>query len=932
MIKPLAAFCSTLALLAALQPVAARPNFYEAALDLYAAGEFSAAAIELRNALQESPGNVPARVLLGQVLLRQDKPREAAAELEKGLELGGDQNLILIPLGQVYMQLLEPEKILTGVIAPGTDAAVDGEILLMHGDAALILGDLNYAQGSYAEARERIPQDARPLLGAARIALARGKDAVADELIAAAVELDPASAQAWTLRGMVLRDRGDYAAARDALDRALSLDPQSTKALGARAAMLLDAGDETAAVADIAVLREANPNDLEGLYLHSWMLLNEGEHERALQLLAERAEVFRGIALEYREKLPQTELLFGMVSFLSDEYEQAVAHFTKFLARFPKHDGARRYLAATYLAAGDWDNVIRTLNTAPGEELPSHPATLSLLAEAFRENGNFSRSIRLYDRALEISPHHAGLTMGLAASRFAAGQRAQAISALEELSARSPDLREAKVRLIGMYVEDGREHDALPLAAALTKTQPDDAGLQNLLGATMMAAGRFKAAQKQFELAAELDPADPLPRLNQARLALRTDNLAAAIGQYRAVLEREPDSIDASLELADALIRHGDAEAAAPLIETVVERQPDNLKARLARLWVRVARGESQQLETDIFELTQQLPDDPVAQIGIARIYAAVGDMDNARLLLRRAGENAGFNAVYLYEIALEQLSLGDAGNAHWAVTKALNGNPRHLGALAFRVVVLLALERYDDAEEALAALQAAYPERSETYLARGDLLRAAGKLEEAVEAYAAAHRIVPTRATVRRLFEAQVEIGDVKAALRTIRVWILLHPDDMGSRHALAEKLIAAGEYRPAQLVYEGILKRSGDDPLVLNNLAFVLQKMRDERAIDYARQAVEIAPEQPGFLDTYGWILAENGEPERGLEILRDAQTRQSTNEEIRYHIALALLRMDRADAARRELSAALSSERGFPSRADAAALLEELGGAVN
>jgi Tfp pilus assembly protein PilF len=89
-----------------------------------------------------------------------------------------------------------------------------------------------------------------------------------------------------------------------------------------------------------------------------------------------------------------------------------------------------------------------------------------------------------------------------------------------------------------------------------------------------------------------------------------------------------------------------------------------------------------------------------------------------------------------------------------------------------------------------------------------------------------------------------------------------------------------------------------------------------------------VEIAPNEPGFLDTYGWVLAENGDPERGLKILRDAYTRQSTNEEIRYHIALTLVRMERGEAARRELSAAIASERSFPSKNEAVALLQKLG----
>ena len=475
----------------------------------------------------ESPGNVPARVLLGRVFLEQDKPREAAAELEKGLELGGDQNLILVPLGQAYLQLLEPEKVLTGVIPPRTDAVVDGEVLLLHGDAALLLGDLNYAARSFAGARERLSADSRPLVGEARIALARGRGELADELIGAALESDPDSLGAWTLKGMVHRDRGDYEGSRAALDRALELAPRSTKALGARAALFLDLGDAPAAAADVAVLREINPGDLEGLYLHSWLLVSKGDHDEALRLLQERVDELRAIGQDHLEKLPQTELLFGIVNFLSDDYEQAVERLKRFLVRFPAHTGAKRYLAATYLSAGEWDKVTRTLSPAPGAELPSHPATLSLLAEAHRATGNLSRATRLYERAIEIAPDQVGFAMGLAMSRFAAGHTVDGIRAMESLIREVPDFQQAKTHLISMYLKAGYDEEALKLAHGLAEMHPDDAAIQNLLGATMMASGRFGTAKKQFELAEKLEPTDVLPLLNQARLALRIDDIGA---------------------------------------------------------------------------------------------------------------------------------------------------------------------------------------------------------------------------------------------------------------------------------------------------------------------------------------------------------------------------------------------------------------------
>ncbi len=57
--KSVTRYWVALSLIVTLLPAAARPDPYEAALDFYAAEQFEAAVIELRNVLQESPGNVP---------------------------------------------------------------------------------------------------------------------------------------------------------------------------------------------------------------------------------------------------------------------------------------------------------------------------------------------------------------------------------------------------------------------------------------------------------------------------------------------------------------------------------------------------------------------------------------------------------------------------------------------------------------------------------------------------------------------------------------------------------------------------------------------------------------------------------------------------------------------------------------------------------
>lgn len=921
-------FAGILVALATLQiSPAFAGTYYESALDLYASGNFSGAEIELRNALQESAKNVPARVLLGQVLLERDDPRAAAAELEQGLALGGDQNLILIPLAEVYLQLLQPEKVLTSIVPPGTSPVIDGEILLLQGDAALLLGDLNYAARSYAEAKAQLPGDPRALVGEARIALARNRSAEAVELLDAALALDPDSAVALTLRGLMLRDAGDFAEARAVLDRAVRADPSNVKALGARAALLLDIGDETGAAADIGRLRTLNPRDLEGIYLASWLHVSHGEGEAARALLNETAALLQSVDETRLERLPQVRLLFGIVNFLNHEYEQAVEQFTTFLSRFPRHPGARRYLAAAYLGSGDWDSVIRTLEPEPGAAPLDDPASLALLGEALRARGDHESAARYYARALEIAPEQVGFALGLSASRFAAGKVDEAIAALETITQQMPDFLDARVQLIGMYVDAGHHDAAQAAASSLLRENPGDVRAQNLLGVVMMARGRRDDAAKYFATARELEPEGTLAILNEARLARLGDRLEAATALYRETLKREPAATDASVELAEVLLASGDPAAAAQVIEPLLETQPNNIGARLVDLWVTVARGEHSAIEDAIYRINLDFPDTAAAQLGLARVYLALDDQANARLMLRRAAENAGFRAERQLDIAKLQFKLGDLNAAQWALTKALDGNPRHLGALALRVTLLLAQGKTADARTAHAALAATYPDRVETQIAEGELLEEVGDTHGALAAYTRAHDIGANRTTLEKLLAVQLAVGDDQSALTTLRVWILLHPGELGSRHRLGESLLAAGAYRSAQLVYETLVKDEPENPVSLNNLAYALQRLGDDAALTYAERAIAVAPEHAGFLDTYGWILVESGEPERGLEVLRDAVTRQSTNDEIRYHIALALVHLQRPRAAQRELTAAIGSSRPFPSRGEAITLLEQL-----
>ena len=113
----------------------------------------------------------------------------------------------------------------------------------------------------------------------------------------------------------------------------------------------------------------------------------------------------------------------------------------------------------------------------------------------------------------------------------------------------------------------------------------------------------------------------------------------------------------------------------------------------------------------------------------------------------------------------------------------------------------------------------------------------------------------------------------------------------------------------------------------IVLNNIARIYFDRGDERALETAKSAYQLAPDRAEVIDTYGWMLVQDGEIKKGLHLLERAIDRAPTNDDIRYHWAAALNLTGERENARVELERTLNHQRPFFERESAEALLEKL-----
>lgn len=176
--------------------------------------------------------------------------------------------------------------------------------------------------------------------------------------------------------------------------------------------------------------------------------------------------------------------------------------------------------------------------------------------------------------------------------------------------------------------------------------------------------------------------------------------------------------------------------------------------------------------------------------------------------------------------LALSYFLVGQAEKALAAVESALKLNPRYLEALMHRGVILSALGRAEEADQAFEAARAAggddrggIPAHHASQLANqhaalGEAYAEAGVPEQAIEQYRTALRLGPTFQDLRyRLAQLLLEAGRAAEAREELETLLGARPESVEGRAALGLACYLAGDLAAARDVWTALAKeRPGD------------------------------------------------------------------------------------------------------------------------
>jgi tetratricopeptide (TPR) repeat protein len=755
------------------------------------------------------------------------------------------------------------------------------------------MAERNYTKAriEFRNALQIDPKDAgvRSMVGLSSEKLGEYDDAVKAYRVAIAADETLVMPRARLAR--ILAVAGLDEEATELVTKGLELAPQSADLLSVRAVIREQKGDVAGARQDAEQAYAAAPTDADVVSTLAAVRWRAGERDEAIALVRKGSEA--------RPDDPDLRLLHAQLLLAQERHADAERELVGVVRLVPGNAEYRNLLAQVYLLQGKTDQAIDLARDGvkASPDNVQNKLTLAGLLAAHRSFDDAARQLEEYRKA---APKNQELSLAVA-DFYAAGGRAEQAEAIYR------------------NVIDSATAPARGFAA------------RNQLAKLELRRGRIDEAEQLAGQVLAENPSDTDALVTRAEIALHKGDAASAVTDLRIAFSAQPDSVPVAVALARAYVRAGQNELAEQALRSVVSTSPRSAEARFALAQFLVETGRQKQARPVLEQLVAEQPNNLLAREGLTRLQIAEGDtaaaLNTAKTL--QALQPRSVSGYLLAGQVLQAQQRNDA--ARQAYEQAATVDPA-------AVEPVLALTRLDAAEgrpeRALARLDERLASDSSSALLhalRGDVLLGLNRPRDALGSYSAAIRLTPGWSQpYRGQAIAHTALGEPERALEVLVAGVEATSGAPEVALDLALLQTRRGRIDDAAATYEAMLKRNPREHSAANNLAMLLVTHRSDTA-SLERARALAAPfansENPGLLDTYGWVAFKRGQTAEAAAALEKAVARAPNAPELRYHLGMVQLELGRRDEARKNLEAAVAAGREFPGLAEAREALQAL-----
>ncbi len=878
-------------------------KYQQYAQTLMTQGDYSAAVIELKNALQKTPENAQIRLLLGKAYLFVGEINGAKKELQRAQKLGVDASLVLPLLIRTNLLLGDRQALLTGFdMSQEIDLDSKTQLLALSGIGLTYLGQ--QAQGLQLLAQVLTTGNEQSFYYKMAKAWVAGNNEQLEQAIALTQSLvvtDNEFDDAQLLLANLYIVAKDYPAAIKDFKAYIKEHPHNVMVRLNYISVLLQIENLENAEPEIDYLLQRFPDS---------SFSNEFKAEISLRKrLYNDAAEYASVALTSQPNLFKANLIAGIAHYQTKNYEMAYHYLQTIEKQLPVNHFGSQILTMVKLKLGyteDAITAIDALETITEQEF----SLLANASMALLQSGKQQKASEYITRMDSITTSDSATLSKRGVFKLAV-EDASGIDDLRQAIAINPEYDQARLALIFNFIKNQQYQDALAVADAWVADFPEKENGYLAQGVIWRKQNNSIKALAAFNKALKQNPNSVGALYNLAVLGQEEDQFSAAFSKLKQLLTVNPR-------------HHGG-------LNLLVE-----ISSKLE---------DKQQVITSIEQLIEQGDDDLLLQMTKAKILEQLGDRDLALKLLTELEAKAVNNKLYFSTVAKMAFRAKD-----FALAERMSRQLIILSANSFKAyyglfVSLQAQKKYQQAFSEVKKAQKVFPNNKNLLLFEVNYLLSAKSFKQAKLVL---DSIVPSQVDSNMLLTTQVKYHNKTKDFATAKIFAqklfnnqanydnsLLYAKTLqqlqehenaltivnGAIEKFGETLIFKNlkaeltvktnpQYSLAY--YQDLAKKNPDNFVVLNNLAWsAIMAKEFSLGLVSAEKAAKLVPDQPQVLDTLAYAQIKMGKYQQAYVILEKIRLQLPDNQEVQLHYAEVLIHLKKITEAEMVLTGVADSQ---------------------
>ncbi|MBZ9611754.1 XrtA/PEP-CTERM system TPR-repeat protein PrsT [Rheinheimera maricola] len=866
---------------------------YTDGLSFIADKKYNAAVIELKSAVQQAPDNADYRLALGLLHLQIGDNVSAEKELTRAMELGADQQKVVLPLFRAsyqagsypaVLQLLADATLPDNVAVYADTYRALAQLELGDADAAIALFDKLATQQQFTDVAS---------YAQAHLLVANRNNAGAVETAKQVAEDSPLYAEALYLQGRSLLAEENYQASIDALRSYLQLVPNNLQARLMLTQSLVQTTQLEEADKQLALLLKAFPNQPLVNYLKAML-----EYERKGYVKAkEHAEA----AINNGMRNSSVRIIAALSSLNQQLNSQALHHLDAIKTELHKYAPLQNLYAQLQLQSGQTVQAKDILLNQDAQTLDTQllaATTFQLLKTG--DNKAAQELIAKYEQRTEKDSK--SLTqLGMLRMNIA-GQQALALRDLEQALQLDPGQNQTRVLLAISYLRQNMFAEASKTVDEWLDNEELAVLGYNIKAYAAILQQQLPEADALLQQAQQAATDHPFTLLLQANLAAARDDMATAQQLLIKSMELYPGYIPALQQYFGMNVANDNGADAIKRANSMLEKAPDDksLRLTLGRMYYHT---QAYQQAIDVLSEPSLRTETAPAAFWVTLLDAHAKLRNHKEVLslseqwYKWAPDN--FNAAYFYA---NSLGLAQRFNEALPILdKQLQLNPTNLMLLRSKILQLAETKDYAKALETLRQVKPDDAATAEMQFIKGRVLFLNGQIPPAMEAFTASYDLAPSDQTAMFIAEVYSKDYSHQRAVQFLEQHFAKSPASGNLKLFYANLLLQSDKAKSFRL-YDEILTESPDNYIVLNNYAWELAAADQlEQAQQYIEKALQQAPKHPDVLDTYGKVLMKQNKLAEAVKVFEQSLAIRPENNLVQLNYAEALARSGSKDKAR-------------------------------